>query len=453
MNDVAVIICNYNKKDYVLDCIESVFKSAFSRFDLIVVDNASTDGSAEAINARFGDKLTLLVNEENTGGSGGFNCGMRLAMDKGCYKYVHLLDNDVIADKDAIGELYRFMESRPEVGACGSLIYRFDDPTFTQEMGALIDYKNLGYKALYSKQRNPDPPTEIECDYIAFCSAMLRMESLQKTGLMPVEYFIYWDDMELCWRIRRFGYKVCAISDSFVFHHANAIAPTTTFARYYYFRNMLNCFVRHLDDHEFEQLSDLVVERLYRIFAVNRNNSDLIATYMHSLNDALNGVGGKAAENRIFQFQSGAVDFFNLFTNTANSLIFLDCDFRHIGDLISGIQKVSNNNITVVTNGYEAGDHKNIKILHTVDNLDKYELCIQTCSHILDLAEYDHNLVYIDNYWNSIITQEDFNHYTNFRQGYNFFHATHHQFIKDKLSELRKRVRIISYSQTGEDNA
>jgi len=127
---VAIVICNYNKKDFVVNCIKSVFESNFKDFDLIVVDNASTDASVEAIKAEFGGKLTLLVNEENLGGSGGFARGMQFALDKG-YKYIHLLDNDTVVEKDAVGALYEFMEGHSEAGACGSLICQMQNPEYT----------------------------------------------------------------------------------------------------------------------------------------------------------------------------------------------------------------------------------------------------------------------------------------------------------------------------------
>jgi hypothetical protein len=449
MEKVAVIICNFNKREYVLRCISSVFASNFDDFDVVVIDNASTDGSVEAIRERFGDRVTLLVNDENTGGAGGFYRGQKYAADAG-YQYVLCLDNDVEVDKNAIGEAYRFMEAKPEAGVCGSLIYKFDDPTLTQEMGAMIDYKNLGYQALYAKLRDPNLPAEVECDYAAFCFAMLRTEALRKAGLMPTEYFVYWDDMELCWRIRRFGYKVYAISDAFVFHHANPIAPTTTFAPYYYFRNKLNCFVRHLDDPEFSELPELIVERLYRIMAVNRNNQPFIATHMHALNDALNGVGGKAGEGRIVPFESGAAKFFKEIAAKRRIAIMIDRDFKLADDLIAGIRSVSTAGISLISDGREPGRYDGVEIVDTTADCVNCDLMIQTCAHILDLPDYNRSVVYLDNYWNSILTRDDFDSIEQARQGYDFFHKTHYQFVRDKLTELRKKIRVSPTNQGGE---
>jgi GT2 family glycosyltransferase len=106
---LAIVICNWNKKDYVLKCVESVFASDFHDYDLIVVDNASMDGSAEAIAARFGDSLCLIANPENIGGSGGFNTGIREALKKD-YRYICLLDNDVVIDAAALRKLVVYLD-------------------------------------------------------------------------------------------------------------------------------------------------------------------------------------------------------------------------------------------------------------------------------------------------------------------------------------------------------
>ena len=101
MAPIGIVICNYNKKDFVADCIRSVTESKVHNFDIYVVDNASTDGSVKAIREEFGDSVTVLENKENLGGSGGFNTGLRLVRDKG-YEYFVCLDKDVLVDENAI---------------------------------------------------------------------------------------------------------------------------------------------------------------------------------------------------------------------------------------------------------------------------------------------------------------------------------------------------------------
>lgn len=96
----------------MLNCIQSVLESKYTDYDLYVVDNASSDGSAEAIREKYGSQVKVLVNAENLGGSGGFNTGLRKALEKG-YEYLYCLDNDVLVDENAMGELVEFLDTHP----------------------------------------------------------------------------------------------------------------------------------------------------------------------------------------------------------------------------------------------------------------------------------------------------------------------------------------------------
>ena len=110
MNPIGVVICNYNKKDFVLQCVQSVLESKEKNFDIYVVDNASSDGSAEALKKAYGNRITVIENKENLGGSGGFNTGLRIVRDKG-YSYFMCLDDDAAVDENALSVLYHSWKS------------------------------------------------------------------------------------------------------------------------------------------------------------------------------------------------------------------------------------------------------------------------------------------------------------------------------------------------------
>ena len=84
---IGIVICNYNKEDYIVNCIKSILASTMKDFDIYVVDNASTDHSVERIREAYAGQVTLIVNQENLGGSGGFNTGLREAL-KQDYQYL-----------------------------------------------------------------------------------------------------------------------------------------------------------------------------------------------------------------------------------------------------------------------------------------------------------------------------------------------------------------------------
>jgi len=441
MNDIAVVICNYNKKDFVLNCIESVFKSSFKNFDLIVVDNASTDDSVEAIKVRFGDKLTLLVNEENLGGSGGFNRGMQYAMDKGHYKYIHLLDNDAVIDKNAIKELYQFMEDNPIAGACGSLIMRMDDTECVQDLGGMIEPENLGVKALYCNQRNVSLPEKVECDYVAACSAIYRTDVLKKTGTINKEFFIYWDDMALSWEIRLAGYKVFACSKSKVWHAHTFTFAKDTFGIYYFFRNKIHCFVKYLDDEAYAKLGENIVKRLFRTFSTGKDRSFDNFSYFHAINDVLNGVTGKAEAYKIIPRPFLSEKFINIIKDKKNILICYDESYLNFHELIDKLKNATQAELAVVTHGIELAKIENIAYINNAPNNNSFDLTIKLCHHILDLKNPDKAFVYIDRYHNQILDDDDFDYYNDLNEKYPFFHNIFYQFVQSKLDALRKKLR------------
>lgn len=113
-----------------------MLESKYTDYDLYVVDNASSDGSAEAIREKYGSQVTVLVNAENLGGSGGFNTGLRKALEKG-YEYLYCLDNDVLVDENAMGELVEFLDTHPDSGMAGSRVYHMENPGVIQQFDRL----------------------------------------------------------------------------------------------------------------------------------------------------------------------------------------------------------------------------------------------------------------------------------------------------------------------------
>ena len=127
MNDLVIVICNWNKRNDLIKCLDSVALATSSKTDVIVVDNASSDGSVEMLESYRVRPIRLIKNKENLGGTGGFNTGLREALS-GNYKYVHLLDNDVIVDENTFRNSYNLLENEPSIGAVGSKLYQLDAP-------------------------------------------------------------------------------------------------------------------------------------------------------------------------------------------------------------------------------------------------------------------------------------------------------------------------------------
>jgi hypothetical protein len=242
---VAVVIVNWNKKDNVLNLLSSLNKNLDNNHEIIIVDNASTDGSVEAIKQEF-PKIHVIVNSENIGGTGGFNTGMRYALEKGGYKYIWLLDNDAQVENNTLNELIKAMEKDETIGISGSRIVDTERKDITVEAGAFIRRDTIGVKPLFRNKKAIDIKTQIEdVDYVAICSALVRLSALKEVGLMDERFFIFWDDMDWGLQFKKNGYRVVAILNSIAYHPAFTEKRSALMDFYYGNRNSLLTYAKH----------------------------------------------------------------------------------------------------------------------------------------------------------------------------------------------------------------
>ena len=266
MKTTGIVICNYNKCDYVLGCIQSVLESKTDDYDLYVVDNASTDDSVEKIQELYGDRLNLIVNEENLGGSGGFNTGIRKVVSAG-YKYVWCLDNDVLVDEEALTYLVKFLDEHEETGMVGSKVYHMENPDYVQQFGITIDFNELCVEAKYLNEfEDGTMPEVVYSDAVAACSVLVRTSLIKEIGPMPEANFLYWDDTEWGYRCNRAGYNVASYGKSKVLHAMGAKKESVnTFPVYYAWRNWINFFIKYTPEENMERVAETFIQSVFEI--------------------------------------------------------------------------------------------------------------------------------------------------------------------------------------------
>lgn len=308
MEKVGVIICNYNKEQDVLTCIQSVLESKFDDLHIYVVDNASKDHSVENIKTKYGSepKLTLLCNSENLGGSGGFNTGLRMAFTKG-HQYLMCVDNDAFLDENCIGALVDFLDHNEKTGIAAAKIYHTQEPDYIQQYGSFINWKDYCVDSTYLNYvEDGTLPEVVYSDAVPACALMIRRTVVEKIGLMPEENFLYWDDTEWCYRCNLAGYQVASVGAAEACHAMGAKKEdVSTFPTYYAWRNWISFFLKYIPD---EQLSDMADVFLNSIFTIQyeglyRGEENRAKTVMAALDDALHGRTGKAGEDRIFPIE------------------------------------------------------------------------------------------------------------------------------------------------------
>lgn len=392
MNPIGVVICNFNKKDFVLECVQSVLESKVRNFDIYVVDNASTDGSVEALEKTYGDQITVLANEENLGGSGGFNTGLRVVRDKG-YEYFMCLDDDALVDENAIFELFEYMEANPDVGMAGCRVYHRQMPDYIQQCGLYIDFDHYTAQTIGADQLEDGTlPDVIECDTVATCAVMVRGSVIRGTnvGIMPEDNFIYWDDMEWGHRIHLAGYRVVTLAAAKALHQmgANTKRPNT-FINYYMWRNRTNFFMRYTPEEKMDEMSAQVLGAIFDSMyeSMFREEHNVMQTISYAYQDALAGVRGKAEEYKI------------LLNDANDDKLIAFMKEKKSFCIISGNQEEE---YIYLRNFLQSVNPDLVEMAE-----EEAEVVFRLCPYIFQVGDLSRKEIYIDGDRNCILTEDD----------------------------------------------
>jgi GT2 family glycosyltransferase len=210
---VSVIVVNYNGMSYVQPCLRSILAQTPPDFEVIVVDNKSSDGSLEFVRLMFPD-LPIIANEKNLGYSGGINSAISRAQGK----YLAPLNVDTEVDRNWLHAMVKFMDANPDAGAVTpkSLLYKNREKVGV--MGLNINITGLGFVRGLNKQ-DIDPPREpFQVSGVSGCSYLIRREIVERMGGLNEDNFLYYDDVDLSWAVNVMGYRIYCVPQSVVYH-------------------------------------------------------------------------------------------------------------------------------------------------------------------------------------------------------------------------------------------
>lgn len=231
---VAVVVLNWNGWRDTVSCLAALERLEYSRREVIVVDNGSTDESVNHIRAAF-PTIRLLEAGANLGFSGGCNLGIRDALARG-FEYIWLLNNDTEVTPRALSALVDTAESDPRIGAVASVIYRMDQPDTVEVWGG--GHVNLRTGRLQIMTT----PSEPNC--LFGCSVLLRRHALDRAGLLDERFFLYWEDTDLSLRIRRARYRLAVAAESRVLHRGSASTGRGSSAQALHYHRSATLFYR-----------------------------------------------------------------------------------------------------------------------------------------------------------------------------------------------------------------
>lgn len=303
---VAVIILNWNNAADTLACLRSLAGLEYpgDRLRIVVVDNGSSDDSVAQIRTAYPSQ-ELIETGENLGYAEGNNVGIRSALEQNP-DHILILNNDTELRPDFLSQLVAEAESAPSIGAVGPKMYFAEPPDMVFAAGSLVEWKagTLNQRGIWQRESVVGPlysDTPEDVDFIVGCGVLFKREVFEQIGLLDPRYFLNFEDVDLCIRARRAGYRVRYTPEAVLFHKVSASlgqgSPRNT---YYMTRNALLFFSTYLSGWQrwltivrivWRNLGHIAVWTIkprYRRSARNKRDANIFA-----LRDALLGRFGK----------------------------------------------------------------------------------------------------------------------------------------------------------------
>ncbi|MDF1832965.1 MAG: glycosyltransferase [Porticoccaceae bacterium] len=244
---VSLILLNWNGKDDTLACLKSVQDINYTNYDVVVVDNGSSDDSVNAIKQEFPD-ITLLETGANLGFAEGNNVGIRYAL-KQHPDFILLLNNDTVVETDFLDQLISYAASKGNKGLFGPKINYFDQPDTLWWAGSKWNAEALEFEHTGINQRDSGAYDQArEIDYVCGCALLIPTKIINEIGLMDPQYFLTYEETDWCYRAREAGYASYYVPQSRIYHKVSASfgGNNSPLQHYFYTRNKLRWARRHL---------------------------------------------------------------------------------------------------------------------------------------------------------------------------------------------------------------
>ena len=338
---VYIILVNYKNWEDTAECLESLFKLDYTNYQIIVVDNSEDKESVKHLinfferkfniwtppenplrdksippmenaipylyleenedkelipkktNAKNKDpKVILIKAKENRGFAAGNNLGIKYALKNNDFKYVWLLNNDTVVEKDSLRNMVEYMNKNSDVGVLGSKLVYYYYPEYIQMAGGGIISKFLGRTIQFGRRSNINSwSKELNLDYVLGASMFIRKKVLEEE-LMDEDFFMYVEETEWCTRIRKKGYKLIYFPKSIVFHKEGiTIGFKNPLFFYYITRNQLYFLRKHYKTKLFSFLVYTIFRNSY--FSIKNKDKNIILYTIKGVKDFILNKKGK----------------------------------------------------------------------------------------------------------------------------------------------------------------
>jgi GT2 family glycosyltransferase len=241
---VVAVVLNWNGKQDTLECLETLNHQSYPNLRIILVDNHSTDGSPKAVSEHYPD-VELIINPEDYGFGRGLNVGIRRGLLLGA-DFIFTVSNDTLVEKDCIQNLLK--SANPETGLLAPMIYYAQQPNVIWALGGQTNRWNLEKQSPWDNQLDQGGwPEVIDQDFVTGCALLFPRSTLEDVGGFDEKIFMYYEDSDLCMRIRKAGRKILVVPSAKMWHKVAASSGgiETPTERYWMARSSIYFFKKH----------------------------------------------------------------------------------------------------------------------------------------------------------------------------------------------------------------
>ncbi len=231
---IAIIIVGYNSQVYLKDCFDSLHNSDYQQFDIIFVDNNSSDQTVKIIEEKY-PKTILIKNKGNFGFAKSNNIGFNYAL-KHKYDYLFILNPDTIVDSRCLSQLIEAAKTKPQTVLQPLILLHDGKKTnLINTNGNVLNYLGISFVGDYKKPQSKAQAKKITIGSGA--ALFLPREIIEKVGGFDEDFFMYHEDVDLSWRIHKAGFNIEALTDAIVWHKYSF--SRNNLKLYYFERNRL----------------------------------------------------------------------------------------------------------------------------------------------------------------------------------------------------------------------
>lgn len=210
------VILNTNRCEDTLACLASLQEATYPNHKTIVLDNASTDGSVEAIREQF-PNVQVIQLKENLGYAGNNNVGIEAAIRQAA-DWVFVLNEDTILAPDCFERMIEAAEEDAKIGIMGPTVYHYDEPNVIQSAGGRLTptWSSIHLGQNETDLSQYDRPRQVE--WISGCAILVKRQVIEQIGAIDARFFYYWEETDWCIRALKQGWKILHVPDAKIWH-------------------------------------------------------------------------------------------------------------------------------------------------------------------------------------------------------------------------------------------